>query len=338
MSFPLNIYLLAFVGAGLTTFLSVPLWRHWSYKTGLVDDPGHRKIHAQPIALAGGLAVLSGLLVPLLVGGILVAALPAPAPGPQGGGLKLLFGEHGLGLLGHGFFRRGPELVAIVLGAIGMGLLGWVDDKFELKPAHKFAGQVLIATLVAAAGVRITLFVPNLLFSYAVTILWILTVTNAFNFMDNMNGLCAGLGLVSSAYFATSAAAQGQYLVALLAVSACGALLGFLPYNFPRATIFLGDAGSHLVGYLLAVLSILPHFYSKQNPKSWAVLSPLWILAVPLADLVWVVVLRWRAGQPFYIGDNNHLSHRLVRRGWNRTQAVLWIWLLAALSGALAFW
>jgi UDP-GlcNAc:undecaprenyl-phosphate GlcNAc-1-phosphate transferase len=134
-----------------------------------------------------------------------------------------------------------------------------------------------------------------------------------------------------------SAAAQGQYLVALMALLACGALAGFLPYNFPKATIFLGDTGSHLVGYLLAVLAILPHFYSRQNPHPWAVFSPLLILAVPLLDLVWVVLLRWRAGKPFYIGDTNHLSHRLVRRGWTRAQAVMLIWLLAAVIGSLSF-
>ena len=106
-------------------------------------------------------------------------------------------------------------------------------------------------------------------------------------------------------------------------------MLGFLPYNFPRARAFLGDAGSHLVGYLLAVLAILPHFYTVRHPRRWAVLFPLLILAVPLADLVWVVLLRWRIGQPFYQGDTNHLSHRLVRRGLTRSQAVLAIWLAA---------
>src|SRR5512138_1028365 len=130
-----------------------------------------------------------------------------------------------------------------------MAALGCVDDKYELHPAYKFAGQLLIAMLTAGAGIRITLFVHNPLFSYAVTVLWILTVTNAFNFMDNMNGLCAGLGAIGAWLFTLSAAAQGQYLVALLGLAACGALLGFLPYNFPKASIFLGDAGSHVVGY-----------------------------------------------------------------------------------------
>jgi UDP-GlcNAc:undecaprenyl-phosphate GlcNAc-1-phosphate transferase len=125
-------------------------------------------------------------------------------------------------------------------------------------------------------------------------------------------------------------------LVALLALLVCGSLLGFLPHNFPGATAFLGDAGSHLVGYLLAIMAILPHFYNRLNPRAWAVLTPLLVLAVPLADLVWVVLLRWRLGRPFYVGDNNHLSHRLVRRGCSRPTAVLLIWLAATILGGLA--
>jgi UDP-GlcNAc:undecaprenyl-phosphate GlcNAc-1-phosphate transferase len=152
-----------------------------------------------------------------------------------------------------------------------------------------------------------------------------------------MNGLCAGLGAIGACNFAIIAAADGQYLVALIACLTFGALLGFLPYNFPRARAFLGDAGSHLIGYLLAVLAILPHFYSVRHPRQWAVLIPLLVLAIPLADMVWVVFLRWRIGQPFYQGDTNHLSHRLVRRGLTRTQAVLVIWLAAEAVSILAF-
>ncbi len=156
--------------------------------------------------------------------------------------------------------------------------------------------------------------------------------------MDNMNGLCSGLGAIGAFYFGLVAATAPvpQYLVALVAFLACGALLGFLPYNFPRAKSFLGDSGSHLVGYLLAVLAILPHFYTARNRHPLAVLSPLLILAVPLGDLAWVVILRWRMGKPFYVGDTNHLSHRLVKAGLDRTRAVLVIWLLAAILGALA--
>jgi UDP-GlcNAc:undecaprenyl-phosphate GlcNAc-1-phosphate transferase len=322
MTFPLNAYLLALLGGFVAAFLTLPLWRRWCLRVGLLDEPGHRKIHAAPVPLAGGLAVLTGLTVPLAGGAIAV---------------KLdLLGINTAGLLSHGLSRRAVEVIAIVLGALGMVALGCWDDKHELRPAAKFGGQLLIALLVAAAGVRITLFVHSALFSYVATVVWILTVTNALNFMDNMNGLCAGVGAIGAWWFALIAAGAGQYLVALIALVGAGALLGFLPYNYPQASAFLGDAGSHLVGYLLAVLSILPHFYSRNNPEVFAVFKPLLVLAVPLVDLAWVVILRWRLGRPFYVGDNNHLSHRLVRRGWSRPGAVLFIWLLTALSGALA--
>jgi len=322
MNFPAYIYGVAALGAFLTTLLALPFWRNWCLRSGLVDDPGHRKIHASPIPLAGGFAVMTGLALPVIVGAFVLSLNSSES--------------HSLGLLQYGLGKRAVELVAIILGAIGMLLLGWVDDKHELSAKAKFAGQFLIALLVAAAGVRITLFVPNPVFSYAITVLWILTVTNAFNFIDNMNGLCVGVGGIAASCFALSAAAAGQYLVGILAFVAAGALLGFLPYNFPKATAFLGDAGSHLVGFLLAVLAILPHFYTPENQKTLAVLRPLLILAVPLADLVCVVILRWRLGQPFYVGDNNHFSHRLVRHGWSRVRTVLFIWFLAAVLGCLA--
>ncbi|MFO1514104.1 MAG: MraY family glycosyltransferase [Verrucomicrobiota bacterium] len=322
LNFPNNAYLAAFVSAFLTTLLVLPMWRVWCERIGLVDDPGHRKIHRTPTPLAGGLAVLTGLMLPIIAA---VAVLKL-------NGSRISSED----LLTYGLNKRALQLAAIVAGALGMVVLGLLDDKHELKPLMKFTGQFLIALLVAAAGVRITLFVPSPAFSYAITILWLLTVINAFNFMDNMNGLCSGLGAIGAGLFAIIAASQGQYLVALIAFLTCGSLLGFLPHNFPNARAFLGDSGSHLVGYLLAVIAILPHFYSEKNPRTLAVLTPLLVLAVPLADLAWVVILRTRKGQPFYIGDTNHLSHRLVRSGLNRTVAVILIWLLAVGIGALA--
>ena len=322
MSFPFNVYLAAFASALVATLVTLPLWRNWCLRTGLVDDPGHRKIHESPIPLAGGLAVLTGLLLPLL-GAVAL--------------LKTDFIQSATAeALLYGLNKRAIQLAAIAVGAVAMTILGVLDDKHELRPLHKFTGQLLIALLVAATGVRITLFVPNVAFSYAVTILWLLTVINAFNFMDNMNGLCAGLGAIAASWFATFAALDSQYLVALTAFLACGALLGFLPHNFPNARAFLGDAGSHLVGYLLGVLAILPHFYTAREPRRLAVLTPLLVLAIPLADLAWVVGLRWRMGRPFYVGDTNHLSHRLVRLGLSRTAAVVLIWLAAAAIGAFA--
>lgn len=330
LSFPINVYLLALAVATLTSALTLPLWRALCVRIGLVDEPSERKIHDKPVALSGGLAVLSGLCVPVFFGALLIYWR-------FNGGISPLLGAPAAGALTYGLGKRAIQLGAILLGALGMVGLGLIDDKYELRAAAKFAGQLLIAVLVAAAGVRITLFVHSAVFSYFITVLWILTVTNAVNFMDNMNGLCTGLGVIGTWFFGLFAAAAGQYLVALMALLACGALLGFLPYNFPKAGAFLGDSGSHLVGYLLAILAILPHFYTPQHRKVLAVLTPLLILAVPLADLVWVVLLRWRRGKPFYVGDTNHLSHQLVRRGLSQTSAVLLLWLVMAATGALAF-
>ncbi len=343
MSFPFNAYAAALFGALVTAWLTLPLWSRWCERIGLVDDPGRRKIHDQPIPLAGGLAVMTGLALPALLAALALIlahawrATPPPAMPPGGAKATLSFFDTTTrGLLGYGLNKRSLELAAILLGATGMLVVGLLDDKYELRPATKFASQFLVAATVAAAGTRITLFVHSEIFSYAITILWILTVINAFNFMDNMNGLCGGLGIIGAFYFAVLAAADGQYLVTLLALLTSGALLGYLPYNFPRARAFLGDSGSHLVGYLLAVLAILPHYYTAKHAHVAAVFLPLLILAVPLGDMVWVVLLRWRLGKPFYVGDTNHLSHRLTRRGLSRTRAVLVIWLLAAVFGGLA--
>jgi UDP-GlcNAc:undecaprenyl-phosphate GlcNAc-1-phosphate transferase len=324
VTFPYNFFAAAFAGAFLTTLLALPLWRKWCLRAKLVDDPGHRKIHNSPIPLAGGFAVLTGILLPLAIGAIF---------------LKLgIVKTSSAGLIVHGIDRRAIELGVFALGAVAITILGWLDDKHELKALPKFIGQLLIAVAVAAVCKRITIFVPSVTFSYAITIVWLLTVINAFNFMDNMNGLCAGLGAIGAFIFALIAATDGEYLVAITGFLMCGALVGFLPWNFPNAKAFLGDAGSHLVGYLLAVMAILPHFYTKQNPHPLAVLAPLLVLAIPLLDLAQVSLFRTLNKKPFWIGDTNHLSHRLVRAGCSRTRAVLLLWLIAAIIGAIACW
>jgi UDP-GlcNAc:undecaprenyl-phosphate GlcNAc-1-phosphate transferase len=321
MAFPFNFFCATFACAFVTTLVTLPLWRKWCIRANFVDDPGARKIHDQPMPLAGGFAVLTGILATLAAGAALVKL----------GQIKV----SSTNLIAHGLERRGLELAAISAGAIAITILGALDDRHELKPFPKFSGQFLIAVLVTVACKRITLFVPNVAFSYVITILWLLTVMNAFNFMDNMNGLCAGLGAIASFLFALIAASSGEYLVALAGFLICGALMGFLPWNFPRARSFLGDAGSQLVGYLLAVMAILPHFYTRQNPRPLAVLSPLLVLAVPLFDLTQVVVMRTFNRKPFWIGDTNHISHRLSRAGLGKTRAVLLLWLIALVIGSL---
>jgi UDP-GlcNAc:undecaprenyl-phosphate/decaprenyl-phosphate GlcNAc-1-phosphate transferase len=338
MTFPFNLYLLSFFCALFVTALSLPFWRRWASLLGMVDDPGHRKIHQLPVPLAGGLAILSGMILTLALAAAIFLWHDANTSNPPTAFLsKTGLEPFAFNLLAYGLSHRFLQLAAILLGAIGMLALGALDDRRDLAPLPKFAGQLAIASLVAASGVRITLFIDNALFSYLVTILWILTITNATNFIDNMNGLCTGLGLIASWAFAWTAAYHGQYLVAAIGFLVSGALLGFLPFNFPRASVFLGDAGSHLIGYLLAILAILPHFYANSQPHRLAVLKPILILGVILADLLSVLWIRWRLHRPFYLGDQNHFSHRLVRRGLSHSSTVLLLWLTAAILASLAF-
>lgn len=321
MSAPWLVYLLSMLAAAITTAATMPLWRRWCQSTGLIDEPGHRKIHSEPIALAGGLAVFTGILIPLLVAYI---------------ALSLEFPDASISEKFHyGFGKRFDQLTAICGGALGILVLGWLDDKHELKPHYKFGGQLLVAFATAIAGVRITLFVESSAFSYVVTILWILTIVNAMNFLDNMNGLCAGLTVIAAATFGAIAAHHDQYLVSSFCWLVSGAFLGFIPYNYPKASAFLGDAGSHLAGYLLAVIAILPHFYSESHPKKWAVLTPVIILAVPLFDITQVVLRRIKNRKPVYVGDNNHISHLLVKRGFSKIAATALIWGVALLFGII---
>ena len=322
--FPDFLYLGAFLGGALCSGFSMRIWKPICQRLGWLDYPGPRKIHSQPIPLAGGLAVGTGLLVP----SILAAA-------------TLLFGlwpdAVSAPLLEHGLFRRGLQLLILYLGSAAMFFIGWWDDRKNLRPLQKLALQALVAFGVAAAGMRVTLFIPIPALHFVLTVLWILAVMNAVNIIDNMNGLCAGLSVIACFYFGMYAALWGQYLTASLAFLSVGAFLGFLPFNFPRAQAFLGDAGSHLAGFLLAVLALLPDYYNPSHPLRSAVLYPLFILAVPLGDMVRVSYIRWRAGHSIFEGDTRHLSHELVRRGLSETTAVLLLWFLAALFGAIPF-
>jgi UDP-GlcNAc:undecaprenyl-phosphate GlcNAc-1-phosphate transferase len=267
------------------------------------------------------------------------------------GGLTLLsvlfLATGALSLLAHGralasdpgwirdFIHGAREGWFILAGAAAMTVVGWIDDRHELRAGVKFLGQLGVATAISMAGMGIPPDIPSPLAGHAVAILWILTVTNALNFTDNMNGLCTGLAVIGGASFGVRAVLDGDSLSAVLGFLTAGAAAGFLPWNFPRARAFLGDAGSHLVGYLLAVLALLAHRRTGGQAVG-PVAAPLLILAVPLFDLAWVCLIRSCSGKPFYVGDTNHLSHQLVRRGLTPPWAVGLLWLLAAALGTIA--
>ena len=215
-----------------------------------------------------------------------------------------------------GVRKRGGQLLIIAAGAAGMLILGLLDDFRVLRPAWKLAVQALICGAVAAFGPRITLFVPLPWFNWLITFLWMLTVVNAVNIFDNMDGMAGGCGVAASFLFFLVAGLQEQYFVALLSALTGGVALGFLIFNWPPAKIFMGDSGSHFLGYMLAVLGVLTTYYSPMAAGTpAALLIPLLILALPLFDLVAVIYLRLRQGVPIYQGDNQHISHRLQMAG-----------------------
>lgn len=307
--------------------LLTPVVRRLSFQWGFVDQPDlQRKIHTEAMPLLGGLAVFAAFAVNLVLNYLVL--------------MPLVF-RHGLPFLDvsqlrayePGAVSAGPKLAVLLVGGALMVALGARDDRNDLHAGWKFLWQVLIASGVALAGMRVTLFVHNAVVSYLVTVVWILTITNAMNFLDNMDGLCAGVGLVCALMFAFIAGIQHQYFVCLLALAFAGALLGFLPFNFKPASIFLGDAGSHFVGFMLSVLPILGTFYRPGKPTLLPVLIPLLVLAVPLFDLAMVMGIRIRRRQPVYRGDVNHLSHRLVRMGLPQSWAVTLIYLISLTMG-----
>lgn len=322
-AFPNWVYPLVFIAAFATSATAARLWIKLSLRIGLIDKPGPRKIHSTPIPLAGGLTVATGLLLPLILASGLAYSPLLSAPLSA--------------ITTYGFSARTTQLIGLILGALGMLILGLIDDRGALSAGKKFFAQLLIVAIVAGTGTRITLFIPNPTFSYVITFLWFLTLVNAFNFNDNMNGLCSGLGAISAVIFAIHSVLPGHYLVASLGFLVAGALIGFIPFNYPKAQTFLGDSGSHLVGFLIAALAILPHFHHDMQPNKIGVISPLLVLGMVLVDLTWVVSYRIWHRKPIYIGDTNHLSHQLVKRGFSPKIAVLILWILHGAIGASSF-
>jgi len=299
-----------------------PMFQRLSHQWGYVDAPDlERKIHREPMALLGGVAVFLSFAGNVLLNYAVVLPLARFANVPD------------LTMHIEGAFSVGSKLLVLLFGGLLMVAVGVYDDRHDLRARTKLLAQILIASVVALSGMRVTLFMANPWISFTLTVLWIVTITNAMNFLDNMDGLCAGVGAICALLFAFIAGVQGQYFVCLLAVAVAGALLGFLPYNFKPAKVFLGDAGSHFVGYMLAVLPILGTYYRPGTPTWLPVLIPLLVLAVPLFDLVMVMWIRLQRRQPVHIGDTNHLSHRLVRLGLPESWAVTLIYLITLTLG-----
>ena len=332
MTWPI-LSLLAFLA---TALLSAALtWRcHvWAPRWGFLDRPlsEAHKAHRKATPVLGGLAMSCAWLAVTLGGLALLSWAPA----------LLCAGARGL-LPGLEAVRG--RLLTVALGAVCMTALGMRDDRHAMPAGRKFLLQFLVAALVAL-DVRISLFhsLPGLdgtlpwlapALNWLVTSLWIMTVVNALNFFDNMDGLAGGTAMIAAAFFLLIALLRGQAFVALLSAATCGAAAGFLVFNRPPASIFMGDGGSHFLGYCLALSGILTTFFQHgESPTATPLLIPLLVLSLPLFDAVAVVCIRLREHRPIYIGDTRHISHRFAQLGLTRAQSVYLIWLLCVIQG-----
>ncbi len=312
---------LVLAGAFALAASLVPLASWLARRHGVIDAPGPRKVHATPTPRVGGIAVwaaftavvLAGyLVVPLLANVTWVATRLA-------GPLAMLQEAD----------RVETKLAAMMLGGSLAFAVGLVDDVLgERFPVLlKLAGQVLAALVLVAGGIRtdVALYEP---LNVAVTVLWVVGITNAFNLLDNMDGLSAGVAFVASLVLLLNAWLLGEFFISLVLVAFMGSLLGFLVYNWHPASIFLGDCGSLFIGFTLASLTLLQRYVSHASSTLFPVLMPVLVLALPLLDTATVVVIRLREGRPIYLGDSRHLSHRLVSLGMNPPLAVATIYLM----------
>jgi UDP-GlcNAc:undecaprenyl-phosphate GlcNAc-1-phosphate transferase len=300
----------AVFGVGLTVALvGTPLAAAWGRRWGVVDEPGSRRWHQGSIPRTGGMALFAAFMVAALVS----QWLPVPRQDPK----ELV------------------RFLGIALGSTFLFVVGYIDDRFELRPGPQYlaqavAGLIAIVCLVFVERVMNPftdeLYVFPYWFTVAFTLAWIMGMINTVNFLDGLDGLATGVGAIVSAVLAVHMLREGQYSVALLPLALLGATLGFLPFNFSPARIFLGS-GSSILGYAIATLGI------SAGAKLALVLL---VLSIPIVDVAWLMVTRLRAGQSIGHADRRHLHFRLVDLGLSQRQVVLLYYAYCLLFGAAA--
>lgn len=351
--------LLAFVLSLALTATLVRLGR----RAKLLDTPGasgHEKLLVHPTPNIGGIAIVLGVLVPMVAVLVGVRFLSSD-----------LLERFGLGaVVEHlpGMMDRTPMGLALVGCLLALHVVGLIDDRRALSWWPKLGVQVLAAVVMVVMFPELRLlqmvepWVGGAWLSMMLAVLWFVVIANAMNFLDNMDGLCGGVAAVASALFLLAAWLSEQWFVAAMLALLLGALLGFLAFNFPwpsrssppgRARIFMGDGGSLVVGFLLAFLTVRTTYFDSEGVADtdsldplaasisegaewqgwWAVLAPLCVLAVPLYDLVSVSLVRISQGKSPLVGDQQHFSHRLRKRGLTGRQTLLVVYACTAITG-----
>lgn len=300
--------------AATATLGFTPLIQKLGLRWGYVDQPGKRKVHAQPIVRVGGLAIFASTLLTLL---LMLLVHPLPAIGSSS---SLIW----IGLIG---------------GATGFFLIGLVDDILHLSPFIRLFLQGIVAYLSWTCGVRVEVLpipfigaIPTGSFSLPITFLWLAGVANAINWIDGLDGLAAGVSAIAALTFGLICWHTAP--LALIALALAGSLLGFLYYNIHPARIFMGDGGSYFIGFLLAAIGAVGLLQSSASLPTAAL--PFWILAVPIADMVRVIASRlWDRKSPFF-ADQRHLHHKLLKAKFSVRAAAGFIWGLTAWFGTWA--
>ena len=303
---------------GATAFLislaMTPVVRLVAIKNGWVARPREDRWHKKTTALMGGIAIFLGISISMLIAGDFYSAWADIAINGQGKPFV-------------------PLSIVVFVGTLILFLLGLTDDFINLKPQTKLIGQITVASAVIFLGFRLNWF-TSLTLDTMFTLVWIVGITNAFNLLDNMDGLCAGVAMVASLsmVFLYNGINPSAGLLAMIIAGAC---LGFLIYNFNPASIFMGDCGSLVIGFAIAVLSLPYGELATGNPlSSFAV--PLLALMVPILDTTLVTTIRLLSGRKASTGGRDHTSHRLVLMGLSEKQAVLILYGIGAVSGLSA--
>ncbi len=303
----MSVFLAIFAISLAITGFSTPYIRRLAIAIGFVDAPAGRKLHKEPMPLMGGVAIFGGAFIAFIV----------------------LFFVLDL-------YAISNDVMGIGIAMTIMMLVGLVDDRSGgLSALTKIGGQALAIVILISFGVYARVpFLPTSL-DYVATFLWIMIISNATNFLDNMDGSCAGISAVSAAFIALLAAINGQELVAGLAAAVLGACLGFLRYNFKPATIFMGDTGALFLGFILAVLSLQLRFPDNSNFVTWMV--PPLLLGVQLFDLSLVTYARLKRGDnPLTTAGKDHTSHRIVGLGFTQRESVMFLYLFGGAFGLIA--
>lgn len=308
--------------AGLTACV-----RRWAVRTDFVSRPRADRYNRNVIALGGGIAIFWTIALAVLAGAAVVKFVIAPG--------HFSFIDASITQHTAGFVSKINDLLVIVGLVFVLHLMGLWDDRKHLGPLVKLAVQFAVA--IAAAGwadVRVEMFIENKFITTALSAFWIVLMINAFNFLDNMDGASAGIALIAAVMLMAAAVRSGQVFVSAMGLVFIGALLGFLVFNFPPAKIFMGDCGSMVVGFFVALLTLRTTYYNAEaGTKLYAVFMPAVVMAVPLYDFISVTFLRLKQGKSPFVGDTQHFSHRLKRRGLSDRQVALTLYLATFCTG-----